>query len=50
MARFKFITKNGTQISACETDDENKAWAWICQIKKLTIDQAKDLYKIIKIK
>ena len=29
MARFKFTTKNGTHVTACETDDESNAWKWI---------------------
>ena len=50
MARFKFTTKNGAQISACETDTEARAWEWICKTKDLTIKQAKSLYDIAKIK
>ena len=49
MARFKFTTKNGTHVTACETDDESNAWKWIAQIKQLTIKQAIDLYNIIKL-
>jgi len=50
MAKYKFTTKGGTQIIACETDSENKAWEWVSQTKQLTIKQAKDLYNIIKLK
>ena len=49
MARFKFTTKNGTHVAACETDDEGKAWKWIAQTKQLTITQALNLYNIIKL-
>lgn len=50
MARFKFTTKSGTKISACETSDESKAWKWIAQTKQLTVNQAKNLYNILKLK
>ena len=50
MAKFKFETKNGNHVAACETTTIDKAWAWICSTKKLNIDQAKDLYTITKIK
>ncbi len=50
MARFKFTTKHGTKVSACETLNEANAWKWIAQIKRLSIDQAKNLYNIIKLK
>jgi hypothetical protein len=50
MARFKFTTKGGTKVSACETLNESNAWKWIAQTKRLTIEQAKDLYNIIKLK
>tara|TARA_R110002050_G_scaffold40146_2_gene98254 strand:- start:76 stop:228 length:153 start_codon:yes stop_codon:yes gene_type:complete len=49
MSKYKFVTKNGTNVSACETDDEQKAWKWISQTKKLTIEQAQKLYTITKI-
>ena len=50
MDKFKFETKNGTHVAACETSTVEKAWAWICSTKKLNIKQAKNLYTITKIK
>lgn len=50
MGKYKFVTKNGFNVSACETDNEEKAWKWIAKTKKLTVNQAKDLYNILKLK
>ena len=50
MVRFKFTTKNGTYITACEASNENDAWKWVSQTKRLTINKVKYLYNIIKIK
>lgn len=49
MSKFKFTTNNGVNVSACETDSEEKAWLWISKVKDLTIKQSKGLYKIEKI-
>tara|TARA_R110002072_G_scaffold128_1_gene834 strand:- start:2950 stop:3102 length:153 start_codon:yes stop_codon:yes gene_type:complete len=49
MSKFKFTTKSGTKVSACETDTTEKAWEWVAATKQLTIKQAKDLYNITKI-
>lgn len=50
MIKFKFETRNGIYVSACESKSEQNAWQWLAETKKLTIKQAKDLYHIIKIK
>tara|TARA_R110001632_G_scaffold200113_1_gene322732 strand:+ start:384 stop:539 length:156 start_codon:yes stop_codon:yes gene_type:complete len=50
MGKYKFVTKNGSNAFACETDSEQKAWEWIAKTKRLTIKQAKDLYNILKLK
>ncbi len=49
MSKFKFTTKNGTHVSACETNAEEKAWLWISKVKNLTLKQSKDLYNIKKL-
>jgi len=49
MSKFKFTTKNGTHVSACETNTEEKAWLWISKVKDLTLKQSKDLYNIEKL-
>lgn len=50
MAKYKFETHGGSSVNACETDSEEKAWKWIAQTKQLSVEQAKELYKISKIK
>lgn len=49
MSKFKFTTKTGTHVSACETDTKEKAWLWISKIKDLSLEQSKGLYNIEKI-
>ena len=50
MPKYKFETVSGSTVNACETDTESKAWEWIARTKQLSIEQAKTLYKITKIK
>ena len=49
LTKAKFTTKNGTHVSACETNTEEKAWLWISKVKDLTLKQSKDLYNIKKL-
>lgn len=49
MSTFKFTTKAGSTILACEATNEAKAWEWIKAVKRLTLLQAKNLYNITKI-
>tara|TARA_R110002074_G_scaffold315256_1_gene485586 strand:+ start:321 stop:473 length:153 start_codon:yes stop_codon:yes gene_type:complete len=49
MSTFKFTTKAGSPILACEASNADKAWEWIKTVKQLTLLQAKNLYNITKI-